>query len=78
MSRVRSIKGKTDEKTERDLAVVERFCLVSDDSSHRYAIPVYLRDDFYKWAADEDTEDPNKYDEYRVDGLLTFTDPRTS
>jgi hypothetical protein len=54
----------------------QRYRLVGDNSGHDYAVPVELVEDFYEWAEDEDPEDPNKYDEYRVEGRLTFTNPR--
>ena len=79
MSRVRSIKGTTDEKTEKALAVTQRFRLVSDESGHKYAIPVYKTDDFYKWSEAMENGDEfecDDFEEYRVEGLLTFTDPQ--
>lgn len=57
-----------------------RYKLVSDESGHDYAIPVELEDDFYKWvAATENEEEFTELDfeDYRVEGRLTFTDPRT-
>jgi hypothetical protein len=79
MSRVRAIKGKTDEKTEKALAVIQRFRLVSDESGHEYAIPVYKTDDFYKWVQATENGDEfegDDFEQYRVEGMLTFTDPQ--
>jgi hypothetical protein len=77
-SKVRAIKGKTDEKAEKDLRIVERFRLASDESGHEYAIPVYMTDDFYKWveATENGAETDLDFDKYRVEGMLTFTDPQ--
>lgn len=54
----------------------QRYFVGSDNSGHEYFIKVEERDEFYKWAEDEDTDDPGKYDEFRIDGHFTFTDPR--
>jgi len=54
----------------------QRYAIGGDNSGHEYFIKVEELDEFYKWAEDEDTEDPGKYDEYRIDGHFTFTDPR--
>jgi hypothetical protein len=84
MSKVKSIKGETTEQHEKNLAIVQRYCLVSDNSGHKYAIPVHETDAFYQWV--EITEDDERmleytgegFDSYRVDGRFTFTDPRTN
>jgi len=65
-------KKKTVEKTKEP----QRYAIGGDNSGHEYFIKVEELDEFYKWAEDEDTEDPDKYDEYRIDGHFTFTDPR--
>ena len=83
MSKVKSIKGETTEQHEKNLAIIQRFCLVSDNSGHEYAIPVHLSDAFYQWV--EITEDDERaleyegedFEKYRVEGTLTFTDPQT-
>lgn len=58
----------------------ERFCLVSDNSGHRYTIPVRLIDEWCKFAALPEN-DPLSWDvpywATRVDGTLTFADPQT-
>lgn len=87
MTKIKSIdRHPTDEKQQKALALVERFCLVSDGSGHRYTIPVYLKVEFERWDSVFESEgeemyneDPNKFDEYRLDdGMLTFTDPKVS
>jgi hypothetical protein len=61
-----------------------RFRFVQDDSSHRYAIPAELRDQFDKWVASYE-QDWNEYvpfdgpdfDQYRLNmrpSNYTFTD----
>lgn len=59
-----------------------RYTLVKDESSHEYAIPVDKVEEFYKW--DESNEwgydgppyEGEDFDEYRVEGDLTFTNPK--
>ena len=77
---VKSINKKpTDEKSEKNLRLLERFTLVRDDSGHRYVIPIGIKVEFDKWAVEEDTNDPNKFDDFRIEGgLLTFTDPKVN
>lgn len=60
----------------------QRYCLASDNSGHRYAIKVEDEDAFYAWV--DVTEDPEaachyegpEFDDNRIDGRFTFTDPR--
>jgi hypothetical protein len=58
----------------------QRYSICGDNSGHDYFIPVEQVDEFYKWAeAGEDEEsyiDLSKYDDNRIDGKFTFTDPR--
>jgi hypothetical protein len=59
------------------MAKNKRFTIVSDDSSHKYVIPVEKMEEFEVWAENEDCDDCGRYDEYRLDGgTLTFTDPK--
>jgi hypothetical protein len=51
-----------------------RFFLASDDSGHRYAVPVERRADFDEWSGDPDAVDPPAW-ALRVEGGFTFTDP---
>lgn len=72
-------KTQTDLQTEKNLKLLERFTLVSDESGHRYVIPVSRYDEFNTWAeSDTESEDfnPGLFNELRIDGgLLTFCDP---
>jgi hypothetical protein len=60
----------------------DRYQLASDNSGHEYAIKVKDADAFYKWV--ESTEDDElaleyegpDFEENRIDGRFTFTDPR--
>lgn len=80
---IRSIdKKQTDEKHERNLAILERYFIGNDDSGHSYVVPISRKIEFDLWAT-ADTEgknfDPEKFNEFRVDGgLLTFTDPKVN
>ena len=66
--------------TDVALAQAQRYSIVSDNSGHEYFVKVEEVDDFYTWveATDEDDEDIDigKYDDNRIDGRFTFTDPR--
>jgi hypothetical protein len=64
---------------------IQRYRIMSDDSGHEYAIKVEDEDAFYAWVAateSEDIEDAAGYyegpvfDDNRIDGRFTFTDPR--
>lgn len=59
-----------------------RYCLCSDDSGHKYFIPVNQVEDFYAWVvsfeevyADLGYEGPD-FEANRIDGRFTFTDPK--
>jgi len=56
--------------------IKQRYAIGSDNSGHEYFIKVEELDEFHKWAEDDDPEDPGKYEEFRIDGHFTFTDPR--
>jgi hypothetical protein len=51
-----------------------RFFLASDESGHRYAVPVERHHDFDEWLADADAIDPPSW-ALRIEGGFTFTDP---
>lgn len=54
---------------------VPRYCTVGDDSGHEYFCPVDRKEDFYKWVySDDDSETPAYAT--RIDGRLTFADPK--
>ena len=59
---------------------VQRYKICGDDSGHEYFIPVEQVDEFYAWV--ESTEDyvnhweGREFDDNRIDGTFTFTDPR--
>jgi hypothetical protein len=57
-----------------------RYCIWSDDSGHDYFIKVGEEKLFETWVAaaenyDQDYEGPD-FEENRIDGRFTFTDPR--
>jgi len=61
----------------------QRYFIKSDDSSHKYFIPVDQEEEFEAWVASFD--DPYgeltpytgpDFDANRIDGTFTFTDPR--
>lgn len=60
--------------------VAQRYCIVGDDSGHEYFIPVGQEEAFEEWVEaaenyDQDYEGPD-FEENRIDGHFTFTDPR--
>jgi hypothetical protein len=80
---VKSIdKKQTDDRREKNLAIVERYFIGSDDSGHDYVVPVYRKIEFDEWnqmSTEAEGFNLNLFDEFRVDGgLLTFTDPRVN
>ena len=69
----------TDEKHEKNIALIERYRVISDESGHDYVIPVYKTKEFEAWVrATEDGDNSNyDFDDCRIDGgVLTFTDPK--
>ncbi len=83
--KVKSIDKKpTDEKYEKNLAIIERYRIISDESGHQYVIPVWKTEMFLAWARAIETDDEEyfandstNFNDCRVDGgLLTFTDPK--
>jgi hypothetical protein len=79
MGKIRGIKGHTDEKNEKNLAIIERYCLVSDGDGHDYVIPVHKTADFHCWvdAMENNYETDFDFNDCRIEGgLLTFTDPK--
>jgi hypothetical protein len=79
MSKILSLDKKpTDEKHEKNLAILERFTLVSDNDGHEYVIPLARKIEFDKWVEAEDF-DCDRFNEFRIEGgLLTFTDPKVN
>jgi len=80
---VKSIDKKpTDDRRERNLAIVERYFIGSDDSGHQYVVPIYRKIEFDEWnemSTESEDFNPDLFNEYRLDGgLLTFTDPRVN
>lgn len=79
---VRIDKSATDAKAEKNLLLLERWTLVSDESGHRYVIPIARKIEFDAWSQmDTESEDFNcdLFNEFRIDGgLLTFADPRVN
>jgi hypothetical protein len=83
MSKISHIDRKpTDEQAEKNRAILERWTLVSDESGHNYVIPLHLKIEFDDWNesdTEEDDFDPDKYEQYRIEGgLLTFVDPKVN
>ena len=60
----------------------QRYRIMGDDSGHDYFIPVGQEKDFEKWVASFSDECEDEYyqgpdfQENRIDGRFTFTDPR--
>jgi len=59
----------------------QRYRIMGDDSGHDYYVPVELEEKFEEWANsfEEGTEDEYEgpdFQENRIDGHFTFTDPR--
>jgi hypothetical protein len=80
---VKSIDKKpTDDRREKNLVIVERYFIGSDDSGHQYVMPVYRKVEFDEWnqmSTESEGFNPSLFDEFRLDGgLLTFTDPRVN
>jgi len=73
-------RNPTDERHEKNLAIVERYCLVSDEDGHNYVIPLARKIEFDVWQeTDAESEDfkCELFSEFRIEGgLLTFTDPK--
>ena len=66
--------------TDVALAQAPRYCIMSDDSGHEYFVPVGQDKDFEKWVSYsdyyiDDYGGPD-FEENRIDGTFTFTDPR--
>lgn len=71
----------TDEQHERNIAVIERYCITSDEDGYNYVIPVYKLSEFHAWVALKCPESKRtelfRFEDCRIDGgLLTFTDPK--
>lgn len=82
-AKINSIDKKpTDEKHERNLRILERWTLVSDESGHEYVIPIARKIEFDTWSQMEtELEEFNceLFNEFRIEGgTLTFTDPRVN
>jgi hypothetical protein len=81
-----SVKGidkkPTDARREKNLAIVERYFIGSDDSGHEYVVPIHRKIEFDEWnnmSTESEDFNPDLFNEYRLDGgLLTFTDPRVN
>ncbi|VVB52912.1 Uncharacterised protein [uncultured archaeon] len=62
--------------------MTQRYKICGDNSGHEYYIKTQDVEKFYEWV--ESTEDEDKaemytgpdFDEFRIDGNFTFTDPR--
>jgi len=80
---VKSIDKKpTDEKHEKNLHILERYFIGSDDSGHKYVVPIARKLEFDEWSqadTEEEDFDPDLFNDFRLDGgLLTFTDPKVN
>ena len=60
----------------------QRYKICADDSGHDYYIPVEQVDEFYEWVRSFEDEDHQEsysgreFDNNRIDGTFTFTDPQ--
>jgi hypothetical protein len=59
----------------------DRYRVLSDDSGHEYFVQIKDEDVFYRWVAAEggyaeDGYEGPDFEENRIDGRFTFTDPR--
>jgi hypothetical protein len=58
----------------------QRYRICGDDSGHEYYIPVEQEEEFYAWVQSTENGDEDwngrEFDENRIDGTFTFTDPR--
>lgn len=81
--KIKSIDKKpTDEQNEKNLSILERYFIGTDESGHHYVVPIYRKIEFDEWSeADTEAEDfsPDLFNEFRLEGgLLTFTDPKVN
>jgi hypothetical protein len=58
-----------------------RYRIRYDDSGHEYFVPIHLEGQFDAWVASYEDDNEAGYDgpgfeENRIDGRFTFTDPR--
>lgn len=60
------------------MATSDRYKVLSDDSGHEYWVKVGDEDAFYAWAEDiyQDEDHPYDFEDNRIEGSFTFTDPR--
>ena len=59
----------------------QRYRIMGDESGHEYYVPVELEGQFDAWVKSFEEDDEGGYDgpgfdENRIDGRFTFTDPR--
>ena len=54
----------------------QRYRIMGDESGHEYYVPVDQEAQFEEWVAAEGCHDVLDFDENRIDGRFTFTDPR--
>jgi len=70
---------------DKDIVVAKpkRYSIQGDDSGHRYFVEVGMEGEFERWVASFEENyadlayDGHDYEENRIDGLFTFTDPRS-
>jgi len=58
---------------------IVRYRLMSDDSGHRYYIPIGMEKQFERWVENEgmpEKDTDTDFNACRIDGHFTFTDPR--
>lgn len=55
-----------------------RYQICGDESGHEYFVPVDQVDAFYAWvqATGDGDETDQDFEDNRIDGRFTFTDPR--
>ena len=79
---VKSIDKKpTDERREKNSIIIERYFIGRDDAGHEYVVPIYRKIEFDEWnqmSTESEDFNPDLFNEYRLDGFLTFVDPRVN
>jgi hypothetical protein len=74
--------GITAEDLMQPSSLPKRYSIIGDDSGHEYFVLVEQEKEFYEWVASfEESNEEKEYngpdfEENRIDGRFTFTDPR--
>lgn len=57
------------------MVIEQRYCEVSDDDGHHFLIPADEREEWYNWVDSQDWDNKPEW-AVRIDGRLSFTDPK--